>query len=77
MPHSAGIRPRPVLRKVGDEWRETGEVVPDCFEIVCADCGDDGGPIEEQTPEVRKLRGPYQTHDDAWYKAIGHVAPEA
>lgn len=29
------------------------------FEVICPDCGDSGGPLEEQSPEVQALRGPF------------------
>ncbi len=35
-----------------DEW-----VIP--YEIICPDCGDTGGPPEEQPESVLALRGPY------------------
>jgi hypothetical protein len=36
-----------------DEW-----VIP--FEVICPDCGDSGGPYDDQPPEVQAVRGPYQ-----------------
>ncbi len=41
------------------------------FEVICPDCGDDGGPFDEQPTEVRALRGPYP---DA--AAAGRIAQE-
>jgi hypothetical protein len=35
-----------------DEW-----VIP--FEVICIDCGDTGGPFDEQPPQVQAVRGPY------------------
>lgn len=37
---------------------ETGELVIE-YEVICPDCGDDGGPLPEQPPEAQAARGPY------------------
>jgi hypothetical protein len=29
------------------------------FEVVCPDCGDDGGAFDAQPPHVQDIRGPY------------------
>ncbi len=29
------------------------------FEVICPDCGDDGGPFDDQPDTVQVVRGPY------------------
>jgi hypothetical protein len=42
------------------------------WEVVCQQCGDTDGPAENQTPEVRKLRGPYPGKHRAKHVAGKH-----
>lgn len=41
-----------------DEW-----MIP--FEVICPDCGDSGGPFDEQPPHVQAVRGPYPDSEAA------------
>lgn len=41
-----------------DKW-----VIP--FEVICPDCGDMGGPFEDQPAEIQAVRGPYLDSDAA------------
>lgn len=43
------------------------------FEVVCPDCGDDGGPYDTQTPEVQAVRGPYPDSAAASAAAARHT----
>lgn len=49
-----------IRRRVGSvyESADTGEWVIE-YEVICPDCGDDGGPLHEQSTEVQAVRGPY------------------
>jgi hypothetical protein len=44
------------------------------WEVFCAECGDTDGPIEEQTPPVQSLRGPYRNERHAKRAADAHFA---
>jgi hypothetical protein len=71
--HVASTRPQPAsCTKVDDGWQLSPEVVPFAWEVVCAGCGDDGGPIEVQGETARALRGPYHTKDEALRVATRH-----
>lgn len=68
----AGARRKPL------KWHEDGRT-PDCeggyadeWEVICPCTGDDGGPAEGQTLEVRRFRGPYRTEDAARMAAHQH-----
>lgn len=49
-----------------DEW-----VVQ--FEVVCPDCGDNGGPYADQPPAAQAVRGPYAGRDTARAAALEHT----
>jgi hypothetical protein len=46
------------------------------WEVVCVECGDTEGPASEQTDEVRKLRGPYESRHKAQRVAHRHERRE-
>jgi len=46
------------------------------WEVICAECGDTEGPLDEQTVEVRRLRGPYVSRHKAERAAHGHERRE-
>jgi hypothetical protein len=71
--HVASTRPQPATyTRADDGWRVSPEVVPFAWEVVCAECGDDGGPVELQPEAARALRGPYRTRDEGWRVAMRH-----
>jgi hypothetical protein len=71
--HVALIRPQPATyTRADDGWRQSPDVVPFAWEVVCAECGDDGGPAELQPEDARALRGPYLTRDEGLRVAIRH-----
>jgi len=43
------------------------------WEVVCAQCGDSGGPIEDEQEGVRLLRGPYASKHKAKHAATEHA----
>lgn len=49
-----------------DKW-----VIP--FEVVCPECGDSGGPFDEQPPEIQAVRGPYADAVEAGRAAARHA----
>ncbi len=49
-----------------DEW-----VIP--YEIICPDCGDTGGPADEQPDAVLAVRGPYQDAAAARHAMLQHT----
>ncbi len=53
-------------------WVST-EATEELWEIVCAQCGDDQGPVDRQMAAVRSLRGPYSSRDRAEHVARRHV----
>jgi len=68
-PFAVTARPDPeptgaVIRRVRLGWHQAGhdwryeDVSRDQWEIVCRDCGDDEGPPQRQTADVRLLRRP-------------------
>jgi hypothetical protein len=62
----------PSIRAIHIEWIEQTDGVWTAseerderrWEVVCRQCGDDGGPPTEQTGNARRLRGPFP-HDQA------------
>jgi hypothetical protein len=73
-PHVPYVRPRPT------EWQrdEQGNWVSEAFddtqwELICAQCGDTAGPIDEEEEGVRRLRGPYPTRHKAKHAANEHA----
>jgi hypothetical protein len=62
--HGSGLTS--IRRQAGKVYRsdETDEWVIR-FEVVCPDCGDDGGPFDEQPDAVQAVRGPYQDTAEA------------
>ncbi len=57
--HGSGLTS--IRRKAGKVYRsgDTDEWVIR-FEVICPDCGDDGGPFEDQPDAVQQVRGPYR-----------------
>jgi hypothetical protein len=47
-------------------------VIP--FEVVCPECGDDGGPFDQQPPAVQEIRGPYAGPSEALDALAEHQA---
>ena len=67
--HAAAVRLKP------SEWTVDDHIAAwstDIWEVVCLDCGDDGGPFERQPLEVQLLRGPYLDKDQAREVATNH-----
>ena len=42
------------------------------WEVICLDCGDSEGLLENQVDEIKRLRGPYLTEDKAKKAAALH-----
>ena len=42
------------------------------WEVFCAQCGDTDGPVQNQEPAVRQLRGPYHGKHHATHVATKH-----
>jgi hypothetical protein len=77
MAHTPSTRIQPAsYTREDDGWRVTYHDDPNVWEVICPDCGDDGGPIENQSAEVRTLRGPYPTKDEAWRVVVKHSGGE-
>ncbi len=58
-------------RDAAGKWAYTS-VDDHLWEVVCQQCGDTDGPVENQAPEVRKLRGPYRGKHQAKHAAGKH-----
>jgi hypothetical protein len=59
--HQARWRPQPAEFGGPDaSGRRTLRGTTGMFELLCATCGDDEGPIEQVSEELRELRGPYR-----------------
>jgi len=54
---------RPYVRHVQTDSR---------WEVICAECGDNEGPSEDQSPAIQQLRGPYPTEHKAERAAHAH-----
>jgi hypothetical protein len=62
----------PLIRAMHIEWMQQADGVWTAseerddgrWEVVCGQCGDDGGAPTEQTRNARRLRGPF-SHDQA------------
>lgn len=70
---------RPYVRHVRTDWHRDEHGLWDSetwdensWEVVCAACGDDEGPANEQTVAVRGLRGPYPSRHKAQHAAHHH-----
>jgi hypothetical protein len=50
-----------VRRQIGDALGrdESGQLIL-AFEVICPNCGDDGGAYADQPPAVQAVRGPYR-----------------
>lgn len=46
------------------------------WEVVCIACGDDEGPLDDQSAGVKTLRGPYPTAHKARHAARKHEREE-
>ncbi|MDN5749740.1 MAG: hypothetical protein L0H64_14675 [Pseudonocardia sp.] len=49
------------------------------YEVICPDCGDSGGPLDEQPETAQGVRGPYAdvaAAKRAMERHTGVVAPE-
>ena len=70
--HGGGITS--VRRHAGRVHRsaETDEWVIQ-FEVICPDCGDDGGPFDEQPAPVQQVRGPYPDVQQARQAVARHT----
>ena len=44
------------------------------WEVFCAECGDTDGPADRQSPEVQRLRGPYESEHRAKHVADRHFS---
>ncbi len=52
-------------------WEHRGEDAHR-WEVVCAECGDTGGPFDLQPEPARLLRGPYKNRRHAKHVATAH-----
>jgi hypothetical protein len=71
--HGSGIVS--VRRQVGDTLErdpETDEWMLR-FEVICPDCGDDGGAFAAQPAAVQAVRGPYPSIGEARAAAAAHT----
>jgi hypothetical protein len=75
--HRAYTRPRFTdeswHRTPGGQWGFSDPVETGQWEVVCSDCGDDGGPHGEQTEKVQRVRGPYPTQGEAERASTQHT----
>ena len=69
----------PYVRHDHTGWRHDkyGQWVSDAqdeaqWEVVCTACGDNEGPVDQQSEGVRKLRGPYPAEHKARHAARKH-----
>jgi hypothetical protein len=58
-------------RTAEDQWVADGEDA-ERWEVVCTQCGDTDGPVEEQAPPVQPLRGPYESRHEARHAEAEH-----
>ena len=70
---------RPYVRHVHTGWhrdkygRWESDTWDDAlWEVICAKCGDDEGPADQQKATIQKLRGPYPSHHKAEHAAHLH-----
>jgi len=52
-------------------WKSTVED-DKTWEVVCEQCGDDGGPVDAQPSDAKELRGPYASRHKAKHIADKH-----
>jgi hypothetical protein len=71
--HFAYWRSQPAEWTADNGVPEPAGRINEAIEVICVGCGDHGGPIEWQTPEVQRRRGPYLTVDDAKTAIALHV----
>ena len=69
----------PYVRHVRLGWHRDkyGQWVPDAedeshWEVICRQCGDTEGPVDEQPKSAKEVRGPYPTHHKAEHAAKKH-----
>ena len=67
-------QPAECARMPDGTWRSIDPDHPARWEVICTECGDDQGPIEDQTPFVRDLRGAYRSEEAALQAATVHAA---
>ena len=73
--HQPRIRPAPVRPDDIDGATEAGTAnTTAAYEVCCSACGDDEGALEDQSDDVRRLRGPYPTIEKAREVVIMHLA---
>lgn len=70
----------PFVRHVRLRWHrdahgrwESDEFDDSQWEVVCPQCGDEDGPIDELRAEARELRGPYSSEHKARHAAERHT----
>jgi len=70
---------QPYVRHVHTDWHrdEYGQWVSETWdesrwEVICAECGDNEGPSEDQSPAIQQFRGPYPTEHKAVHVANVH-----
>lgn len=71
--HQTRWRPQPKLFEGLDDrgrWRTSGTT--GLFEVLCDSCGDEGGPILEQSAEIQAIRGPYRSIEAVREAALVH-----
>jgi hypothetical protein len=76
-PNDHQPRIRPVSIRPGNATAAGQDGQPNVtalYEVCCSACGDDEGPIEDQSDEVRRLRGPYSAIEKAREAVILHLA---
>lgn len=59
--HFPAVRNFPLDWHKGTDAWTFESVDPRLWEVVCAECGDDDGPAEQQAAQIRRLRGPYDS----------------
>jgi hypothetical protein len=79
VPHDPDRGHYPYARQVRTGWHHDAAgawahdgVDDHLWEVFCQQCGDTDGPVEDQNPVVRKLRGPYRHKHTAEHVANEH-----
>lgn len=72
--HQAMCRTQParIWRDAAGVWRRSGQTTG-LWEVICTDCGDDGGPYADQAEQLQRIRGPYASQAEAESAMAAHT----